>query len=127
MVVTLLNGVAAHAATPTPRLLVFWESECAVCQKEIMRIPLIARQNPNLQIELITLQDGPSLPPLPAGSPSNVRMVLGSEATKIQIREYGNPSVALPFSVGLHSDGSYCQRYFGLLGIDRAKSWAQSC
>ncbi len=122
-------ALAAPAAKAGPRLLVFWHSDCATCRHEIERIPIIARDNPNLHIQLLTLRQNSRepAPPLPTGMPSNVEIIMGNEDTKTQLREYGNPTIALPFSVGLHPDGSYCQRYFGLLGIDRARDWATSC
>ncbi len=123
----LLSAGGAQAMEASPQLVIYWRSDCAPCMQELKNLPTIARKNPGMTIELVALRDDAKTQQLTQYLPENVQLSMADEATKNQMRAYGNPSMALPFNVALHADGSLCQTHRGLLGTVRAKDWAAQC
>jgi thiol-disulfide isomerase/thioredoxin len=130
-VVALMLGAQAawaeEAPHARPSLVIYWRSDCAPCLQELKSVPHIARTNPNVSIVLVALHNDMKPEQWQPYMASNVLMKTADDTDKNQMRADGDPSMALPFSVALHADGSLCEHHFGLLGTARAKEWAATC
>lgn len=118
----------APAGLGEARLVAFWRSDCAPCLKEMGILPEIARQNADLPVALISLQDAANTSAHLTPMPDNVHVLVAQSGGKEVLAAFGNDkTLALPFSVMLNRDGTVCGRHYGILGPEKVKEWREKC
>lgn len=111
-----------------PVLIAFWRSDCAPCLKELEILPDIAKQNPDLSIILISLQDAEHTRTHLKTMPNNVRVLIAQGDGKQILSSFGNERVlALPYSAMLGVDGKVCAKHYGILAPGKIKEWQKQC
>lgn len=110
------------------RLVTFWRSDCAPCLKEITILPEIARQNPELFIDVISLHDTEHTRPHLKKMPENIRILVAEDEGRIVLSAFGNDRMlALPYSVMLDAKGQVCDWHFGIIAPEKVSTWRKKC
>lgn len=117
----------AHAEQQR-KLVTFWRSDCAPCQREVPFILTQAKQHPELLFIILSLQDEQTTQQsLRSSLPANVSVSIAGGSAEQMLRQYGDSRKALPLSVFFHADGKICGTHQGLLGTIMLNKWIAAC
>lgn len=115
-------------ADPQRKLVTFWRSDCAPCQREVPFVLEQAKLHPELLFIFLSLQDEETTrQSLHAALPVNVSVSIAGASAEQMLRQYGDSRKALPLSVFFHADGKICGTHQGLLGTVMLDKWIAAC
>lgn len=109
-----------------PVLVNFWGRDCEPCLDELPRLAAFAQRQPHWTVLLVST-DAPAAAreALAQRGITLVALRSGANVTAL-MRNAGNRSGALPYSVGLHG-GVICHSQLGVLSDTTLSAWAEAC
>lgn len=109
-------------------LVLFWRPDCSPCLTEVRALPTIARQNADLLIALVSLQDGAQTRGRLPALPTNVQVMIARDDGRRVLAAFGNDQLlALPYSVMLNRRGAVCERHYGIITPQTVVNWRSRC
>ena len=112
----------------TPRLIVFWRSDCAPCRKELELLPALAKHDADLRIALISLQDVAHTKEFLPELPKNVQVLVAKNDGRELLTAFGNERMlALPYGVMLDGKLQPCGKHYGILSAGIIDQWRNQC
>ena len=108
-----------------PVLLNFWASWCPPCVNEMPVLDAFARTHPEFHVVGIAVEPAQAVRDYLAEHPVSYPILVGSESSPDESRQFGNQRSVLPFTVLLGADGRMRKRHTGAFNTDELEEWVR--
>ena len=108
-----------------PVLLNFWASWCPPCIGEMPVLDAFARTHPEFHVVGIAVEPAAAVRDSLAYHPVSYPILVGSESSPDESRQFGNQRGVLPFTVLLGADGRIRKRHTGAFAADDLEQWVR--
>jgi thiol-disulfide isomerase/thioredoxin len=108
-----------------PLLLNFWASWCPPCVKEMPVLDEFARSHPDWAVVGIAVEPADAARDYLAEHPVSYPVLIGSDNSPDESRQFGNTRGVLPYTVLIGADGRIVKRHAGAFDRGALEAWVE--